>query len=341
MSGPWQAVDVHAHVASVDALSQMREVMPEVIPDVDRDTDASGDMIYFRYPSGVVNGPVPRGIVDVDARLADMARIGIDHQVLSVRPQMFTYDLPGEVAASLAGLANDEIVATAEAHPDAFSAMVSLPLQSAEASIAEIQRWADNRHVRGVLIDSNVAGMSYADPHFGPVWTALEAADLPVLVHPYQADVVGKERLGDHYLFNLIGNPADTTIAVSNVVFGGLLDAYPALRWGFVHGGGLAPYLVGRWDHGWGKRAVTRENIPNAMPSEYLARLWFDCLVHDPRPLRYLAELVGWDHIMLGTDYPFDMGFDAPIDFIDKVGLAQADRDQVLTGTASGFLRRR
>ena len=330
------AVDVHAHIASVDALAEMRSVKPDVVPDVDRD----GDEVYFRYPSGVVNGPVPRGIVDVDARLEDMARTGIDHQVLSVRPQMFTYDLPAEVAASLASLANAEVVATAESNPDAFSAMVSVPLQSAEASVAEVERWAANRNVRGVLIDSNVVGLSYADPHFAPVWSALEAANLPVLVHPYQADVVGKDRLQDHYLFNLVGNPADTTVAIANVVFGGLLDAYPSLRWGFVHGGGLAPYLVGRWDHGWTKRAVTRANIPDVAPSVHLSRLWFDCLVHDPRPLRYLAELVGWDRIMLGTDYPFDMGFDAPIEFVDGVGLDAGDRAKVLNGTSAAFLRR-
>lgn len=328
-------VDVHAHFAPAAAFSGMRAVQASVVPEVERE----GDFITFRFPNGVVNGPVPRGIVDLDARLADMARTGVRHQVLSIRPQAFTYDLPAGTAAALAQLANEEVVATAHAKPEAFSAMISLPLQSTERSLEEIARWSSDRLVRGVLIDSNVAGRDFAAPELAPVWAALEAAGLPVLVHPYQADVVGKDRLQKHYLFNLIGNPVDTTIAIGNVVFGGLLDRYPGLRWCFVHGGGVAPYLVGRWDHGWGKRAVAREDIPDRPPSEWLGRLWFDCLVHEPRALHYLAELVGWDQIMLGTDYPFDMGFDAPLDFVDRLDLSDAQCRALLTGNAQRFLR--
>ncbi len=195
--------------------------------------------------------------------------------------------------------------------------------------------------MRGVLVDSNIAGRDFADPALAPVWAALEAADLPVLVHPYQADVVGKERLKKHYLFNLIGNPADTTIAIGNVVFGGLLDAYPGLRWGFVHGGGVAPYLIGRWDHGWRQRAVTREKIPETLPSQLLRRLWFDCLVHQPAALRFLSGLVGWDRILLGTDYPFDMGLPDPLGFIARVGLESTDRSALLAQNPARFLRPR
>lgn len=298
-------------------------------------------MVYFKYPSGVVNGPAPRGIVDVDARLTDMAATGVDHQVLSARPQFFTYGLEPEAGAALAALTNESLVALAEERPDALSAMISLPLQSAELSVAEVERWADNRLVRGAMVDSNISGRDFADPELAPVWAALERADLPVLVHPYQADVVGKERLQKHYLFNLIGNPADTTIAVGNVVFGGLLDLYPDLRWGFVHGGGVAPYLVGRWDHGWSQRAVTREKIPEAMPSELLRRCWFDCIVHEPRALHFLGDIVGWDRIMLGTDYPFDMGLQDPLGFIDSAAPPAGERQSLLSGNAAAFLRAR
>lgn len=329
------AVDVHAHMAAADTLAAMRDVNPDGVPDLDR----HGDHVYFRYPSGVVNGPVPLGIVDVDRRLAEMDAVGIDHQVVSARPQLYTYDLPAVTAAQLAALANDALVAAADGHADRISAMISLPLQSAQASVAEVQRWAPNRNVRGVLVDSNVAGRDLADAHFDPVWAALAAADLPVLVHPYQADVVGKERLSKHYLFNLIGNPADTTIAVSNVVFGGLLDRHPGLRWGFVHGGGVAPYLIGRWDHGWRRREVTRQNIPEALPSALLRRCWFDCLVHEPATLRYLGDLVGWDRIMLGSDYPFDMGLTDPVGFVDRMGPTPEQRAAVLSTNADAFLR--
>lgn len=331
------AVDVHAHMAAAGTLAAMREVHPGGVPELDRD----GDHVYFRYPDGVVNGPAPRGIVDLDRRLEEMDAAGVDHQVVSARPQLFTYDLPADLAARLAALANDALVEAAVQHPERISAMISLPLQSPAAAVAEIDRWAGERAVRGVLVDSNVAGRDLGDDHFDPVWAALEAADLPVLVHPYQADVVGKERLTKHYLFNLVGNPADTTIAVANVVFGGVLDRFPGLRWGFVHGGGVAPYLIGRWDHGWRRRAVTRERIPDRLPSELLRRCWFDCLVHEVATLRYLGDLVGWDRIMLGSDYPFDMGLTDPVGFVDQVGLPAEERAGVLSGNAAGFLRSR
>ena len=167
----------------------------------------------------------------------------------------------------------------------------------------------------------------------------MEAADLPILVHPYQADVAAKERLQKHYLFNLIGNPVDTTIAIANVLFGGLVQQYPKLRWGFVHGGGVAPYLVGRWDHGWHQRAVTRELIPGTLPSELLRGFWYDCLVHDSRTMRYLAEVAGWDRVLLGSDCPFDMGYVDPVAFIDNLDIDAERREAALSGNATQFLR--
>jgi aminocarboxymuconate-semialdehyde decarboxylase len=332
-----EAIDVHAHFAPVSRFREMRAIAPEHVPVIDH---VNGD-VYFRYPSGLENGPVPKAIVDIEQRLIEMEATEVTHQVLSARPQMFSYDLPGDVASALASWSNDALVDVASAYPESFSVLIALPLQDADASVAEIERWAQHRVVRGVMIDSNVAGRDFAEPAFAPIWAALEAADLPVLVHPYQGDVVGKDRLAKHYLFNLIGNPVDTTIAIANVVFGGLVDLYPALRWGFVHGGGVAPYLAGRWDHGWHKRAVTRELIPHALPSEILSSFWYDCIVHDSRTLNYLAEGVGWDRIMLGSDCPFDMGYTDPVSFVDQVAEAEQHREAVLYSNANDFLRSR
>ncbi len=315
----------------------MRAIAPDHVPVL----EYRGDQVYFRYPNGVENGPVPRSIVDIEQRLADMDATQVTHHVLSARPQMFSYDLPGAIASKLAFWSNDALVDVATTYPERFSVLIALPLQDADASIAAIERWAPNPIVRGVMIDSNIAGRDLAEPSFSPIWAALEAADLPILVHPYQGDVVGKERLSKHYLFNLIGNPVDTTIAIANVVFGGLVDLYPKLRWGFVHGGGVAPYLAGRWDHGWKQRAVTRELIPDSLPSHILAQFWYDCIVHDKRTLVYLAESVGWDRIMIGSDCPFDMGIVDPVSFLDEIPEAQPHRESLLRTNATQFLRSR
>ena len=145
------AVDVHAHFAPASRFEEMRAISPNTTPAV----ETNGDFVYFKYPSGTVNGPVPRAVVDVDQRLADMARTGVTHQVLSARPQMFTYDLPGEIAGPLCQLTNDGLVEVATAHTNEFSVLMSLPLQDTDASVAEIKRWAPNRIVRGAMIDSN------------------------------------------------------------------------------------------------------------------------------------------------------------------------------------------
>ncbi len=328
-------VDVHAHGAPTETIEEMRRVAPQAVPQIDRD----GSVVFFRYPSGIVNGPVPRGIVDADHRLAAMDAAGVDYQVVSPRPQYFSFEVPGEPAARLASLTNEALVAMAATHPDRIGVMITLPMQAPATAVEEVERLGANRLVRGALIDSNVGGVSLADERFGPVWAALERADLPVLVHPYQGDVVGKERLGSHYLFNLIGNPVDTTVAIGDVVFGGLLDRYPALRWCFVHGGGVAPYLLGRWDHGWRMREVTRELIPDALPSELLRRCWFDSLTHSGAALEFLGRTVGWDRVMLGTDYPFDMGVTDPVGFLAGAVADPEVRAAVATTNHETFLR--
>jgi len=316
----------------------MRKIHADAIPTLDYQGD---DTLLLRYPSGVVNGPVPVGVVNPKVRLSDMDRTGIDHQVLSTRPQMFTYDLPGELAGPLASLANDALVAVSHDHPDRFSALISLPMQDPQRAIAEIERLGGDRCVRGAFIDSNLAGRNLDDFEFRPVWAALEAAELPVLVHPYQADTLGKDRLGSYYLFNLIGNPADTTVAVASVIFGGLLDAYPKLRWAFVHGGGVAPYLIGRWDHGHQVRPEPKEFLGQDKPSDHFGRVFFDSLVHHLSVLRFLIDLVGADHIMLGSDYPFDMGQRDPAGTIRSYGLSPRDEEAILSGTTERFLRPR
>ncbi len=333
-----RVVDAHAHIASPAALDEMRTLHPDGIPQLEA---TGGEALLLRYPNGVVNGPVPVGLVEPDVRIADMDRQGVAHQVLSTRPQMFTYDLPGDVAAPLAAIANDALVELAGKHPDRFSALISLPLQDPARAVAEIERLSTDRDVRGAFVDSNLAGRNLDDPAFSPVWAALEAADLPVLVHPYQADTLGRERLGSYYLFNLIGNPADTSVAVASVIFGGLLARYPRLRWGFVHGGGVAPYLLGRWDHGHRVRPEPKEHLGASRPSAMFGRLFFDSLVHHPLVLRFLVDLVGADQVMLGSDYPFDMGQQDPAGTLLSYGLSGRQEEAILTGTSNRFLRSR
>ncbi len=329
-------VDVHAHVAPADAIDEMRRLHPDGVPVLERTPDG----VYYRYPSGVVNGPVPLTMVDVDARIGRMDAGGIDRQALSVRPQLVKYDLDATLASRLVAVQNDHLLGVVESHPDRFDALITLPLQAPDAAVAEIGRWAADNRVRGVIVDSNIGGRNLDDPAFEPIWAELSAADLGVLVHPYQADVAGKERLGSYYLFNLIGNPFDSSIAIASVLFSGIPDRYPDLRWCFVHGGGAAPSLLGRWDHGWAQRDVARV-ATSQPPSRAFGRLFFDTVTHEPRALRFLAEIVGWGQVLMGSDFPFDMGDPDPVATVKRLGLGAEDETAVLGGNAERFLRER
>jgi aminocarboxymuconate-semialdehyde decarboxylase len=329
---PALVIDVHAHIGLEAGLAEMAEVFPEGTPRlVERDGGR-----FFEYPNGVVNGPLPPGMVDLDYRIGEMDAAGVDLQVVSVRPQIFSYSAGAEKVIKLAAIQNEAMLETIATHPDRLNGMLSLPLLDAAASVAEIRRHLDHPAVRGVLVDSNVGGVNLDDESFGPIWAALSDANLPALVHPYQADVAGQERMTRYYLFNLIGNPLDSTIALASVIFGGVLDRYPDLRWCFVHGGGYAPYQLARWDH-WKVRKEPKVSLDEP-PSTRFGRLFFDSLTHAPGPLHLLADMVGWSQVMVGTDYPFDMGDLTPVDSIDRLELEDGVRQAVLSGNAQRFL---
>ena len=328
------SIDVHAHIGSLDAIAEMNRVYPAGVPRVVEKEDG----FYYHWESGAVNGPVPPGMFDPASRLADMDATGVDRQVVSVRPPLIPYSVPADLAGTLFGLQNEGVMAQVDRHEGRMDAFITLPLQATDQALAEIERWAPDRRVRGAMIDSNIDGRNLDDPAFHPIWAALEAADLPVLIHPYKDLVAGYERLTRYYLANTIGNPVDTTIAIASIMFGGLLDRFPKLRWCFVHGGGVAPYLLGRWDRGWTVRPGAKEHLTRA-PSTYFDRLFFDTVVHQQPALRFLAELVGWEQIVLGSDYPFDMGDPDPVRFVQSLDLPPDQEEAVLAGNAPRFLR--
>jgi aminocarboxymuconate-semialdehyde decarboxylase len=212
-------------------------------------------------------------------------------------------------------------------------------LQDIDASIAEIDRVAGFPRVRGVQIGSNVDGMDVDDPSLEPVWADLERRNLPVWFHSDQRSIAGADRLKTYYLQNLIGIPLESTIAAAKLIFGGVLDRHPDLRFGFTHGGGFSPYQLGRWEHGWNVRPEPKVHIAETGPRHYYARMYFDSLTHDALSLEMLGRRVGWDHVVLGSDYPFDMASPDPVEGVDAVELGDAERSMVLEANANRFLR--
>jgi aminocarboxymuconate-semialdehyde decarboxylase len=335
-----RSIDIHAHFVDPDAINAMDTLASKGAPSLHRRDGAW----FIDLPAGVVrshpNGvtrALPTGLVDMERRLDDMDAQGIDVQAISGYTWLNFYALPGNIAAELHRVHNDGMLRTVHEHSDHLLAIPGLPMQDPARSVAEVERLASDQSVVGVGIGTNIDGVDLDDPRFEPVWDALDHHNLPVLVHP-PGLIAGADRMRRYHLINLIGNPVDSTIAIASVVFSGLLDRYPNLRFCFVHGGGFAPYQAGRWDHGWEVRAEAREHIASH-PTGYLRRCFFDSLTHSPTALGFLGEQVGWDQVMLGTDYPWDMSTTTPLDDLDSAGADPQQRHLVTAANAARFLR--
>lgn len=296
-------VDVHCHVAPESCLP-----MEAVGPDgrtyglrVDR--DGCGALCP------IINGRPNRNceadqLYDMERQLREMDAAGVDIQVLSPVTFFYFYNLPDEECAARARRVNAAVAAIVEGRPDRFRGMATLPMQNPELAVAELERTICELGLNGVEICSNVNGRNLDEPEFRPFFEAVARLHVPVFVHP--AHVAAGDRLQRHYLENLIGNPLDSAICIASLIFGGVLDAFPGLDMVFAHGGGVAPILAGRWNHGYSVRPEC-DALPRK-PTEYLRDLYYDTITHDARALSYLCGLVGPSQLLLGTDYPFDMG---------------------------------
>jgi aminocarboxymuconate-semialdehyde decarboxylase len=209
-------------------------------------------------------------------------------------------------------------------------------MQDGRAAAAELQRACGTLGYHGVTIMTHVAGRNLDDRDLDPFWAAAEEAGAPIIIHP--AYVIHSPRLDKYYLMNLAGNPYDTSIAAASMVFGGVCDRFPDLKVILVHGGGHFPYQVGRLTHGWTVRPETREL--KTPPLDYLKWFYYDTLLYFGPALRYLAEVVGAERLMLGTDYPFDMCPPNPTQILDDAGL-QAERDRIFEATPTEVFRLR
>ncbi|NTX26832.1 amidohydrolase [Burkholderia pyrrocinia] len=286
----------------------------------------------FRTPAGGL-GPLPMKFIDVDARLKDMDASGVDVQALSLSvPMAYWGDRPFN--AKLARDWNSAASRVYQRHPTRFVVLATLPMLNATDAIDELERAAQLPGVRGVYMGTNIDNRDLDDPLFAPVFARIEQLGLPVFLHPQQT--VGGARLGDFYLSNLLGNPFDTAIAGSHLILGGVLDRYPTLQVTLPHAGGALPILVGRLDAGWTVRPETRRLAQK--PSSYLRRFNYDTVSHSGPVLNFLMENVGVDRLVLGSDYCFDMGYEQPVRFLDRLDLTAQQRSMILGGNAGKLL---
>jgi aminocarboxymuconate-semialdehyde decarboxylase len=327
-----RTVDIHAHVITPACLDLVKGLME---PQYDPFSYWAGKETN-EYQAGHMAEILPKA-TDIDVRLADMDAMGIDVQALSVAPPQYYYWADVELGRTLARMQNENLAAMVQAHPDRFVGLATVPMQDVSSALKELEYCVRELDFRGVEINTNIFGLDLDDPRFRPFFAKAEELDVAVLLHPN--GFTGGERLQKYYMTNVIGNPLDTTVAMNRIIHGGVLEEHPGLKLVFVHGGGFLPFYSSRMDHSYELRPEGRHHITRP-PSTYLKQVFVDCLVFDSVHLEFLIQQMGADHVVIGTDYPFDMGHYDPLGQIDGVrGLSDEDKDLIRSTTAHKLLK--
>lgn len=324
-------IDIHCHVGTPACADMVQGMMaPEMDPFsfwASRETQEYNTAHF---------GGLATKLTDPAVRLEDMDRMGVDVQALSVAPPQYYYWTDPGLGRRLARMQNEHLAEIVTGHPERFVGLATVPLQDVDAAVAELEHCITQLGFRGVEICTNVNGLDLDDPRFRPFFAAAESLGAFVLLHPH--GFTEGRRLAPYYLTNVIGNPLDTTIAATRLIHGGVLAEHPGLVLCLVHGGGYLPFYSSRMDHAWSARPEGGHHIDRP-PSEYLSQVYVDCLVFDEVHLADLIDRMGTDHVVVGTDYPYDMGYYDPVGQVGKVpGLTDSDRAQILGGTAARLL---
>lgn len=324
-------IDIHCHVMTPECDELVRPVFT-----LDKDP-------FFRYSGPASEAYNNEHFAEIvpkltlpEERLRDMDRMGIDIQAISVAPPQYFYWTEPDLGVRLARMQNDNLARIVAGHPDRFVGLGTLPLQDVDASLVELDRVVNELGFNGVEICTSVNGVDFDDARFRPFFDRAQELDVLIVMHPNGFS--HGERLAAYYLINTMGMPLDSSVAIARMIFGGVLERFSQLKICIVHGGGYVPFYPARFDHAYHARADCREYISRP-PSTYLRRLYFDSMVFDTEDLTYLISRYGADHVLLGTDYPYDMGEDDPLGLIASVeGLDGKERALVMGGNAARLL---
>lgn len=272
---------------------------------------------------------------DIDFRAEVLKNSGIDMQILTFTTPGIHIEPPKQ-SVELARLVNDSFAKIVKEHGDRFAALATLPLNDPDASVDELERAFSSLGFRGVMVYSNVNGIALSDPRF---WTLYEKADkLNAVFYIHPSFPVGVEAMTDYWLMPLVGFTFDTTLAAAKLVFSGIAEKFPRIRWVLGHLGGAIPYLAERLDRGYFAFKECREHISKT-PSEYLKEFYYDTVNFDVKALQFAIDFAGTDHLVAGSDYPHQIGsLEKMVDSIKKLKISSQEKAGIFGGNAAGLL---
>lgn len=272
--------------------------------------------------------PWPMPLETPDERIRSMDERRVDVHILSISPTMYWYGLDGENGRNFARQTNDDLAGIVSAHPDRYVGLGYLSLQDTAGSVAELERCVRDLGMPGVMVGTHVNGRDWDSEELFPVLQAAEQLGAVVYFHSARGRADGW--LTKYHLSNLIGNPLETASALASLIFGGVFDRLPNLKTCFAHAGGYGVVGIGRMDHG---HEVRPEAAGIArLPSDYVKACWFDTITHSERTLRYIVDTVGPDRVVLGSDYPADMGETRPVHWIESCDSLGAEEKAAILG---------
>ena len=321
-------VDFHNHYYPPAYLNALRSGSSAV----EISEDADGNPLIY-YP-GDYNICVP-GHRDIDYREQALIEQGVDTQVITLTTPGTHVEAP-ETAVRFASLVNDAFAEVIGAKRGRFTALATLPLNVPDASVKELERACRDLHLAGAMVFSNVNGVGLDDARFWPLYEA--ANDLGAVLYIHPTHPVGVEAMTDYWLMPLVGFLCDTTLAAAKIVFSGVAERFPRIRWALCHMGGAIPYLAERLDRGFEAFSECRANISKP-PTEYLKTFYYDTVNFDPRAVRLAIEFAGADHILAGSDYPHQIGsIPKMIDTVRALDVTDSQRAGILGGNAARLL---
>src|SRR5438045_6449938 len=327
-------VDIHCHYMNTEVATKVAPLNP---------AQHEPMAVYSNAATREVNAKQvkERGakLTDIAVRLKDMDRMGIDIQAVCPAPHQTYYWTEPGMGAELSRSINERLAEIVAQHPDRFVALGTVPLQDVSLAVAELEHCVRKLGMRGVEINPSVRGMDLTDAklRLDAFFAAVQKLDVIILMHPI--GFTQGDRLMDHYFNNVIGNPLETTVATSHLIFDGVMERHPKLKVVLPHAGGYLAHYWARMDHAW-KARPDCHSVIKKKPSSYLEKFYFDTITFDHGMLAHMIARFGADHVLLGTDYPYDMGMERPVEFIGGVkGLSAPERAAIEGGNAARLLK--